>query len=376
MHWTEAPGIDPFWAVTRHSDVVEVARDPERFGSAGRWLILPRAVDLDGSSTGNVPLRMLVNMDRPEHRSYRGVASAWFTPRAVRRLEQRICSAATELVSGLARSAQPVDVVEDLATRLPLLVITEMLGVPEVDAELVLRLSNENFGAADPDFRRADGDREGFLRELGSYLIGLGWERRDAPKDDLASIIATATIDGSPMPDLELMSYLYLLATAGHETTRNAISGGILALAERPDQFDRLRADPALASVATEEVLRWTSPIIHFARTARIDCEIAGQPIARGDSVVIFFPSANRDESVFENPNDFTVDRSPNPQIAFGFGEHYCLGAALARVEVRAILEALATVVSTIEQVDDVERLRSSFVGGLKRFPALLRATS
>lgn len=370
----EPDGVDPFWAVTRHADVLAVSRDHERFGSAGRWLILPRGVDLVGTSSGSAPLRMLVNMDGPEHRSYRRVASPWFTPSSIKRLEPRIERAADRLVASLCGSGDPIDIVEDLASRLPLFVITEMLGVPEPDAELVLHLSNENFGAADPDFRRSTGDRAGFLRELGDYLVELGKTRRAEPRGDLATIIATAEIDGQPMPELELMSYLYLLATAGHETTRNAISGGLLALTERPAEYERLCQEPALLESATEEVLRWTSPIIHFARTARRPCSLAGQQIAAGDSVVVFYPSANRDEAVFDRSSDFRIDRSPNPHLAFGFGEHFCLGAALARIEIRAVLRALAARVTRVEQLGDVQRLRSSFVGGLKRFPAILRA--
>jgi cytochrome P450 len=369
--WVEADGYPPFWAITRHADVTAVSRDPDRFRSAGRWLMLPESVDIDGSRTGAPPLRMLVNMDPPEHRDYRRLASGWFTPRNLTRVEDRVRDRVRSLLDAL-RHRENSDLVTDLAAWLPLGVIMEMLGLPEADEDLVLRLSNENFGVADPDFRRPDDQRDGFLHDLGTYLLNIAKEKRRRPANDLTSVLATARLGDEALPDFELMSYLYLVATAGHETTRNAIAGGLLAFAEEPDQYDALRAEPSLVASAVEEILRWTSPIVHFARTATADVPLGDQQVRAGESVVLFYPAANRDHSVFESPHEFRIDRDPNPHVAFGLGEHFCLGAALARMELRVLLEEVAPIVRGVELHGQPRRLRSNFVGGLKALPARL----
>jgi len=376
VHRFAPPGYEPFWAITKHADVVSISKRPDRFRSAGRFILLPE-LDLvaEGQSLAeNPPLRMLVNMDPPEHRDYRRLISAWFTPRAVRRLEARLDEITCEVFDELGAGGPEfeVDFVRDVAARQPLRMITEMLGIPREDEDFVLRVTNENFGLEDPEFRREGETRDerlGFLREAAEYLQRLLADRRARPRDDLTTVLAHARLNGGPVPPFELFSLFFLVMVAGHDTTRNAISGGLLALLDHPGEFERLRRDPGLVSRAADEIVRFTSPVIHFVRTAVEDCEIRGQRIRAGDSLALFYPSANRDEEVFEDPFSFRVDREPNPHLGFGIGEHFCLGASLARLDLQVFFRHLARRVEHVELAGPVDRLHASFVGGPKRIP-------
>ena len=380
VHRFEPAGYKPFWAVTKHADIVEVSTQPEKFRSAGRFILFPEDASAEGFSLEeNPPLRMLVNMDPPEHRDYRRLVSDWFTPRAVGRLQSRLESITSEMFDALAAKGGvwEGDFVREVAALQPLRMITEMLGIPREREDFVLRITNENFGIEDPDFQRTGTtaeERLGFLQEAFAYLDEMLADRRANPRKDLTTVLAQARLkNGEPVPSFELFSLWFLVMVAGHDTTRNAISGGLLAFLEHPAEFEKLRRDPDLIETAADEIVRWTTPVNHFARTATTDYTLRGREIRTGDSVALFYASANRDEEIFPDPFTFRVDREPNPHLGFGIGEHFCLGAHLARLDLKVFFRQLAERVESIERAGTLDRLYASFVGGPKRMPVRLR---
>jgi cholest-4-en-3-one 26-monooxygenase len=374
VHWFPQvnPGTRGFWAVTRHADIVWISKQPHRFLNAPRLAVLP---DITPTDYGPKPPRHLLVMDPPDHARFRSLVSRRFSPRALRALLPGVERIAVDIVDGLAQGGArgECDFVEKVSAILPLAVIAELLGVPEADGKLLFEWTNSTIGSTDPEYQRPGetaGDTAVRARtQLFQYFADLAEERRRAPRDDLVSVLANARLDGAPLPPLELLSYFYLIVIAGNETTRNATSGGLLALIEHPGELRRLRERPRLLDGAVEEIVRWTSPVIQFVRTAAQDCELRGRRIRAGDSLCLFYPSANRDEEVFEDPFAFRVDRAPNPHLGFGIGEHFCLGANAARLELRVIFRHLLARLEHVELVGPVERLRSSFVGGIKRMP-------
>jgi cytochrome P450 len=381
VHFMRPPGYKPFWAITKHADVIEVSTQPERFRSAGRFILFPEAAAVPGQSLEeNPPLRMLVNMDPPEHRDYRKLVSGWFTPRGVARLEARLEKITREIFDQLAGDGSwtTCEFVREVAALQPLRMITEMLGIPREREQFVLRITNENFGIEDPDFQRAGDTQEerlAFLQEAFAYMTELMAERRARPGGDLSTVLAQATLGGEPVPTFELFSLWFLIMVAGHDTTRNAISGGLLALLAHRDQLEALRRDPALVESAADEIVRWTTPVNHFSRTATADYVLRGQRIRAGDSVALFYASANRDEEVFADPFAFRIDRQPNPHLGFGIGEHFCLGAHLARLDLKVFFRQLARRLVDVEPAGPVDLLSASFVGGPKRMPVRLKLT-
>jgi len=383
LHRVELEGFDPFWAVTKHADVKWISKQPGRFANAPRMAMMhdsvrpPEAVRRARGFRSM--LRTLLNMDNPDHRRHRKLTSGWFTPRAIARLQPEVEDLCARLLDELRERGREgaCDFVTDVAARLPLRVIARILGVPEGDEGTVLRLSNQGLAAQDDEFR-VEGmtpheARRAALLELFSTFSELAEERRRTPTDDLGSVIAHATLDGEPLPPLELLSYFGLIAVAGHETTRNASSGGLAALLDFPDAWRRLREAPGLAQRAADEIVRFTSPVIQFARTATRDTELRGRRIAAGDVLVLFYPSANRDEEVFDAPDAFRIDRDPNPHLGFGVGEHFCLGAHLARLELRVLFRQLAERLEVLEPAGPRSFLASSFVGGIKHLPVRYR---
>ncbi len=364
--YVEPPGYQHFWALTRYTDIVEVASRPERFSSA-QGLIL-------GKASGSVaqPTEMVVTTDPPRHGPLRRAAMGRFTPKAIRDRRQEIDRIAVELLDGVAvaGSAAELDFVEQVAAPLPIAVISWILGVPPSDWGLLFRWTNEIIGKDDPEFRQPGETPGQTIRrargELHGYLGDLIGRRRREPGDDILSHLLAAEIDGKPLSPDVLLSYAELIVEAGNETTRNAISGGLLAFSEHRDQWERLRAQPELVPTAVEEILRWVSPIIHFTRTATEDCEIGGQHIASGDRVALFYASANRDEDVFTDPFSFRVDRTPNRHLAFGSGPHFCMGAHLARVELESLFRHLLARLEHFEVTAPPERLSSAVNGGIK----------
>ena len=379
VHWSQPEGYRPFWAITKHADITEVSTQPDKFRSAGRFILFPEAASAFGPSMEEEPpLRMLVNMDPPDHRDYRKLVSSWFTPRAIQSLRQRLEEITAELFDELAGDGgiQEGDFVTDIAARQPLRMITEMLGIPREKEDFVLRITNENFGIEDPEFAREGDTREdrlGFLSEAFAFLSEITEDRRRNPRQDLSSVLANATINGEPVPTFELFSLFFLVMVAGHDTTRNSISSGLLALLDHPDQLAALRRDPNLIETGADEIVRWTTPVNHFVRTATTDYVLRGQQIRAGDSVALFYASANRDEDIFADPYVFRLDRDPNPHLGFGVGEHFCLGAHLARLDLKVFWRQFAERFEMIELGGPIQRLHASFVGGPKHLPVRYR---
>jgi cytochrome P450 len=376
VYWYDRPNVEPFWAITKHADIITVARQPKLFVNGPRLLVVTRELMIEG---GDMLFRHLLNMDPPEHGRYRDLVNRRFTPRAVRTLEAEVAEISNNVMKELAARAKggvvECDFVVDMAARVPLDVIAALIGVPREDRAQLFRWTNETIGSADPEFQQGGSAEETIRRAregLFTYFSNLVEDRRRNPRDDLTSVLATSTLNGEPLPLFELMSYFLLLVVAGNETTRNATSGGLLAFIENPEQWRMLKQDPSLLRSAVEEIVRWVTPVIQFARTATQDYELRGEKIRQGDSLCLFYPSANRDEEVFQEPFKFDIRRNPNPHLAFGIGEHFCLGANLARLELEVIFRELLKWVDSAELTAPMERLRSSFVGGIKHMPVRL----
>jgi cholest-4-en-3-one 26-monooxygenase len=369
----QRPNVDPFWAVTRHADIVNISRQPGLFKSIQRLFV---AVNEPNSPPPDEAiLRQLLNMNPPEHGAYRGVVNRRFTPRSVQQLTAGIERITTEVLDDIVGRGE-CDFVTEVSAKLPLAVIAEMFGIPRADWPLMFRLSNEMIGPSDPEYAGEATITETVERarmEFFRYFNGLVEDRRKNPRDDLSSALANGQVNGEQLPIFELLSYFALLIIAGNETTRNATTGGLYAFIDNPDQWARLKRDPALVPKAVEEIVRWTSPVIQFTRKATEDTDLAGQKIREGDEVALFYPSANRDESVFAAPNKFDIGRYPNQHIAFGIGEHFCLGANLARLELQVMFRQLAERVDAVEVTGPIQRMRSSFVGGIKHMPVRIK---
>jgi len=371
VYWYERDVKVPFWAITKHADIIQISRQAQDHLNGPRLAVFP-AFSPPPEEAREV--RHLLVMDDPDHSAYRKLASASFTPRAVRRLEESIERIARETLDAVANGGalNEIDFVTQVAAPIPLAVLADLLGVPREDWRLMFRWTNQIVGSADPEYRTGDDQRsaaESARNQLFEYFWNMALERRETPRDDIASVLANAKIDGNALPPRELLSYFFLLVVAGNETTRNAMSGGLLALIQNPDELARLREDPTRVDTAVEEILRWTTPVIQFCRTATKDFELRGQKIRAGESMCLFYPSANRDEEVFDDPFAFRIDRQPNRHLAFGIGEHFCLGANLARLELRALFRQLAERLVDVELAGPVERLHSSFLGGVKHMP-------
>jgi cytochrome P450 len=360
------PRFDPFWAVTKHDDVMEVARQPERWINAPRPALGPRR--REGSAGDDMPVRALVQMDAPDHPVYRNISSSWFKPRSIARLNERIEELARRYVDRMADLDGECDFVTDVAVHYPLYVILSLLGLPEGDFPRMLKLTQELFGNFDPELGGGT-DMMATLLDFFQYFDKLIADRRAQPTDDLGSVIANAEIDGKPIGVLEAVGYYVLIATAGHDTTSSAIAGGLHALIEHPDQLERLRRDPSLVPSAVEEMIRWVSPVKQFMRTATEDCELRGVAIRAGESVLLSYPSANRDEDVFSRADVFDVGRDPNRHVGFGFGAHFCLGTHLARMEARALYQQLLPRLASVELADEPAYMETLFVGGPKHLP-------
>ncbi|HZR79972.1 MAG TPA: cytochrome P450 [Candidatus Binatia bacterium] len=362
------PGYRPFWAIAKHADVVAIASQPELFSSA-HGIILGKA------DAPAAPSEMVVTLDPPRHGPMRRVASRRFTPRALHAQRADVERIALEILDRAATGGDVAecDFVERIAAPLPIAVVACMLGVPAPDWDLLFRWTNEVIGKDDPEYRRPGETPGQTIRrarmELHAYFERLVELRRGDPADDLVSELVRAEIDGVPLTTRQVLSYCELMVEAGNETTRNAISGGLLAFSEHRGEWEKLRHRPELLSHAVEEVLRWVSPIIHFTRTATEDCEVRGARISAGEQVALFWASANRDEEVFSDPFAFRVDRHPNPHVAFGVGEHFCMGAHLARLELETIFRHLLARLTSFEVSGAVERLSSAVNAGLKHLP-------
>jgi len=366
VHFHEEPGGKGFWAVTRYADVVAISKDPKTFSSArggtNIW-------DLPPEDLSTIQL-LMVNMDPPEHGKFRRLVSRGFTPRMTSRLEPFVREAAVRSIEAAASKGE-CDFVRNVAAELPLIVIAELMGIPQEDRHKVFDWSNRLIGFDDPEFQTSLEDGKIAAQEMWFYANELA-ERRKAETgsgEDLVSVLVKGEIEGEVLTEMEFDAFFLMLAVAGNETTRNAITGGLLTLLEHPEQKQRLVEQPALLPTAIEEMLRWVTPVMHFRRTAMRDVELYGKTIHEGDKVVMYYPAANRDEEAFPNPDAFDVGRTPNDHLSFGIGEHFCLGASLARLELRIFFEELLRRYPHIEQSGKVRRLRSNFINGYKELP-------
>jgi len=369
VHWTEEDEGPGFWSITKHADLRLVNRDAETFSSEADGVYLMEADSFpDGYDMRG---KIMLLTDPPKHTRYRLLVNKGFTPRMIGMIEQHLQYRA-ELIVDSVIEAGSCEFVTDLAAELPLQAIAEIMGVPEEDRRLLFDWSNRMVGADDPEYQSDEpGDAGGAAAELYVYAAALGEARRTDPRDDVITKLINAEIDGDKLSQEEFELFCLLLAVAGNETTRNATAHGILALIDEPEQLAKLAIDPdRYIDGAVEEILRWSTPVLHFRRTAMRDVELRGKQIKSGDKVVMWHISANRDEEVFEDPFRFDIERSPNDHIAFGGGgAHYCLGTNLARMELRLIFREVATRMADLRLAGDVERLRSNFIGGVKHIP-------
>ena len=370
VFWFDRTEGKPFWAITKHEDITTIGKRPDLFLNAP-LLVIPtklREDDFEAPPT-------LIQLDPPKHGKYRKLISTRFTPRALGKIHADIERIAKEIVESLLDEGDEgeCDFVEKISAPLPIAVIAWLLGVPREDWNLLFDWTNRMIGSEDPEFQTEADDSgataQGAMIELFEYFTKLVAEKRKNPAEDLTSLFATAEIDGERMPEMDVLAYCMIIVVAGNETTRNATSGGMLALIEHQDEMRKIQRDPSLMPSAIEEVLRWSSPIIHFARTAAEDVEFKGHKIKKGEHLALFYPSANRDEDVFEDPYEFRVDREPNRHLAFGVGEHFCAGAHVARLEIEMAYKYLVPRIEEIELTAPPARLRSNLVGGYKHLP-------
>jgi cholest-4-en-3-one 26-monooxygenase len=371
VHWHDEPDGPGFWNVTRHADLITVNRDHGVFSSAEKGISIP---DIEGDA--EMVREMMLYMDPPRHTRYRLLVNKGFTPRMIGLLEAGLRTKARMIVDQVAGRGE-CDFVIDIASELPLQAIAELMGVPMDDRRKLFDWSNRMIGIDDPEF---EGDRDtAYLAagELYAYANALASERRDDPRDDIISRLLGAELDGDRLSETEFDMFFMLLAVAGNETTRNATAHGMKALLDYPDQLEKLQANRELLPSAIEEILRWATPVLHFRRTALADYELGGRAIEAGDKVVMWHISANRDESVFDDPFRFDIERSPNEHIAFGGGgPHYCLGANLARMELQLIFTEILDRLPDMEPAGETEYLRSNFIGGIKHMPVRFTPTS
>jgi cytochrome P450 len=382
LHRFAPEGFDPFYPVVRHDEICEISKQPHRFlNRFGIVLETETQKAIIEADQGLGRMRSIIGMDPPEHREYRKAAAPWFTPRAIERVAPIVEESARHLVDTLVERAEggvgECEFASEIAAAHPLRVLSTILGVPREREPQLLRLTNELFASDDPDLQRKGEDRNAAVMALAMEFFQLFsqiiQDRRANPTDDLASLLANAKVNGEPMGPMETLGYYLITFTAGHDTTKNALAGGIHALAEHPAEYENLKRNPALATTAVEEIVRWVSPVNYMKRVVAEDLEFRGQKLRRGENLILFYASANRDERVFEDPYTFRVDRDPNPHLAFGIGEHFCLGTHLARQSQRALLRELAGRIDALELAGQPEQIASSFVVGLKRLPIRYR---
>jgi cholest-4-en-3-one 26-monooxygenase len=360
-----ASGFDDegYWVVTRHADVLEVSRASELYSSQEKTAIIRHSGAVSEENLGMQRL-ILLNIDPPQHTKLRGIVSRGFTPRAIASLRE-VLRARAERIVELALAEGSGDFVTDVACELPLQAIAELLGIPQDDRRKIFAWSNEMIGYDDPEY---GGDSQAAAAELVGYAMMMAEDRRGCPRDDLVTKLVHAQVDGGQLAPDEFGFFVILLAVAGNETTRNAISHGMLALLDHPDQWELYRAERPVTAV--DEIVRWATPVTVFQRTALADTTLGGQQIRAGQRVGLFYRSANFDEEVFDHPGRFDITRSPNPHLGFGgTGTHYCLGVNLARLEIELIFNAIADGMPAIRLAGEAERLRSGWLNGIKKLP-------
>jgi cholest-4-en-3-one 26-monooxygenase len=362
FHHADPESDRGFWALTRHADVVFVSRNPEIFSSHEKTAMINEYAQ----EQVDQQRMFMLNQDPPDHTKLRGLVNRGFTPRMIARLEERIQQTCDDIVASAVAKGEG-DFVTLCSAELPLIVIAELMGVPIEDRHKVFDWSNRMVGGEDPEYGVTEEQRYDAATEMWAYASALAAEKRKEIKDDIVSKLITPDEAGNVLSELEFDLFFMLLAVAGNETTRNAISGGMQALIEHPDEWRKLKADPGLIPTASDEIVRWVTPVNMFRRTAMEDVEVSGVPIKKGDKVVIYYTSANRDETVFTNPDTFDITREPNPHVGFGGGgPHFCLGRHLAKLEIECLFRSLLQQVDHVELISGPRRLRSNFINGIK----------
>ena len=373
----ESEDYRPYWAVTRYNTIKEIEKDSKQFLSNPRSVLHPKAVEeasLRDFGTTNA-MEMLVNMDGERHLKMRMITQSWFSPKNIAKLQTNLEDLSRTLVDKLESLGGKCDFAVDIAMPFPLRVIMSILGIPPEDESRMLTLTQQLFGSNDEDLARKGGEAKGtatrseVIKEFHDYFGKLIDDRQENPRDDLSSVIANAEIDGDPISKVEAFSYFIITSTAGHDTTSHTLAGGIRALIENPDQLKLLQDNPDLIPSAVDEMLRWVTPVKNFVRTAKEDCEVDGVKIKAGEALALYYPSANRDENVFDDPFKFDVTRSPNPHLSFGFGPHVCLGKHLAKLELVTFFKELLPRIEQIEIAGEVKIAKAIFVTGLKSLP-------
>lgn len=379
--------FDPFWLITRYEDVMRISKDNATFLNNPRPVVFSfrEAIEFSRAATGsNMLVDSLVVFDAPIHPKYRRLTQDWFMPRNLARMEGEIRAIANRTVDGLIAAGPQADFVKLVSGPYPLHVVMQILGVPEEDEPRMQMLTQQLFGGQDADLSGTGMENmtaeqvvqlvAGTVKTFEEYFAGIAAERRANPTEDVASVIANATVDGEPLPERDMAGYYIIVATAGHDTTSASTAGAMQALAQDPEQWARVKADRSLLPGIVEEAIRWTTPVQHFMRTAAEDVEIGGQQIKAGDWLMINYVAANHDPAQFENPRKFDASRSPNRHAAFGAGAHQCLGLHLARMEMKILFETILDRVESIELAGEPKRATSTFVGGLKTLPLRFRA--
>ena len=371
LSYIETESHKPFWVCSKHADVIEIERQNELFLNTQNSVLINKEIEAQRAAQGP-GLRTLINMDQPDHKLFRDLTKDWFMPANLKAVEARVQEIAKSAVDRMFELGDEIDFVQDVAIWYPLRVIMMILGVPEEDEVRMLKLTQELFGADDPDMQRGEStpeEREAVLLDFFQYFSKMTADRRANPGDDVATVIANAEINGAQIGDLEAISYYVIVATAGHDTTSSSTAGGLQALIQNPDEMRKLQDDPRVIPFAVEEAIRWVSPVKHFLRYATEDYELRGQSIKQGECLMMLYPSANRDEEVFADAFQFKADRRPNRHVAFGHGAHHCLGNLLAKMEMKHLYQELFSRVKSIELMGDTKLVHSTFVSGLKTLP-------
>ena len=374
-------GFDPFWVVTKHEDILHISRNNDIFPSGARATVLgpkdhiDRVMHLTG---GPNLVRTIIQMDGQDHRKYRNLTHSWFAPGSIRRRDNAISSLAEEAVQKLVKFGGNCDAVIDVGLEYPLRVVMDILGVPDEEMPRMLKLTQELFGPQDPDNQRQDIDScdqsysasvRSAVSDFNEFFNNISIDRRENPRDDLATLIANAEINGEPIGEIEAASYYMIVASAGHDTTSYSLATGMWALATVPGLFRQLKERAELIPQFIEEVIRWTSPVKTFMRSAREDVELRGQKIASGDWIALCYASGNRDEEIFDRPFEFDINRKPNAQLSFGYGAHNCVGQHLARLELRRFFDVILRRLESIELDGEPQLTQSWFVNGFKSLP-------
>lgn len=376
VSWVDREPYRPFWAVTRIADIKEVMQQNELFINEPRLTMVPQQIEaLTEQQYGGrrYAVRTLLDMDGPEHKAYRSITQRWFMGPGALQLQKRIDVLADRYIQEMIDAGGEIDFATRIASQLPLMVILSILGLPDEDAPFILKMTQELLSAGDPELARSDQSGMDVMADVASYFGRILAERRAAPREDLASVIANAMVHEEGIGALEAISYYLLISTAGHETTSASMAGGLLAFIQNPEELEKVKRNPALLRAGADEIVRWVSPIRHFMRTATQDYVLGGVTIKAGDSLAMLLPSANRDDAVFVDPYRFDISRAAQAHVGFGWGGHACLGRQIALAEIRTFFAKLLPRLESIELAGEARPIESNFTGGYKSLPIRYR---